>query len=345
MVQRSFFAFDNEALIVDDSSPVGDPGDPVVDNFNTPDGTILVFSDSAEGEQVTIDDTGGSPDVFEDGIPDGHIVIEGGSLISAGSTVEAESILILQQIDEAGDPVGPEISINVFSAGGITRNAWGFSGNVLLTPGARYVKVDGASNGGAAYGEFAPCFVAGTRIMTPGGEQRVEEITVGAQVWTRGNPAAVVTWAGRARVSGQGAMAPVVIAAGALGNSEEIAVSPQHRILVQGYHAHLLFAEPEVLVPAIGLLALPGVERRPQPWVAYHHLMFHRHEIVGTSGMLSESFYPGAQAVSALDRAARGELLSLFPELAREVASFGPPAAPVLTRAEGRALSVMMERA
>ena len=49
-------------------------------------------------------------------------------------------------------------------------------------------------------------------------------------------------------------MAPVVFAAGAIGNDRELAVSPQHRMLVSGPMAEALYGESEVMVPAKSLI-------------------------------------------------------------------------------------------
>ena len=51
-------------------------------------------------------------------------------------------------------------------------------------------------------------------------------------------------------VAGAGAGAPVLIPAGALGNTRDLLVSQQHRMLVTGWRAELMFGEPEVLVAA-----------------------------------------------------------------------------------------------
>ena len=65
MVLRTFFAIDSEALVVESSSSGGIVGDPIINNSSTPNGTIFEYSASF-GRNVTIDDTGGDPDTFED---------------------------------------------------------------------------------------------------------------------------------------------------------------------------------------------------------------------------------------------------------------------------------------
>jgi len=95
----------------------------------------------------------------------------------------------------------------------------------------------------------------------------------------------------------------------------DLVVSRQHRMLVSGPRAELLFGEPEVLVPAVGLIGLPGIAEGPAEPVTYLHFMFDRHEIVLGNGAWSESFQPGDRTLGGLDAPQRDELMRLFPEL------------------------------
>jgi hypothetical protein len=54
----------------------------------------------------------------------------------------------------------------------------------------------------------------------------------------------------------------------------------------------------------------------PADGVTYVHILFDRHEIVLSDGIWTESFQPAERTLSALDQAARDEVLQLFPELA-----------------------------
>jgi len=52
-------------------------------------------------------------------------------------------------------------------------------------------------------------------------------------------------------VPGRGRLAPVRLRPGVLtGLERDLVVSPQHRVMFNGYRAELLFGEREVLVPA-----------------------------------------------------------------------------------------------
>lgn len=186
------------------------------------------------------------------------------------------------------------------------------------------------------------CFCRGTRIATATGERPVEDLRPGDLIVTLDHGLQPLRWAGGSRRLAVGALAPVRIRAGALGNTADLRVSPQHRLLVSGWQVGLLFAEDEVLVPAIALVNGTTVTRDEGGLVDYFHLLFDRHEILMSDGAPSESFHPGDQGWQALDAAARDEILLLFPELADQRASAAALARPCLRAFEGRALAALL---
>ncbi len=175
----------------------------------------------------------------------------------------------------------------------------------------------------------APCFVAGTLVDTPDGPRRVELLRPGDLVLTVDDGACRVQWVGGCTARGHGRFAPVRIAAGGLGARRDIYVSPQHRVLIAGWQAQLHFGEDEILVPAKSLVNGTTVTQTPCDIVRYVHLFFERHQLVSTSGLISESFFPGQQAVQGLERGAAEELFALFPELLRQPHSYGDTIRPV----------------
>ncbi len=315
MVARALLAFDSEALLIDGSSPFGTPGNPIINNSNTPNGTIFEFQSGFGRQDVIVDDTGGDPDIFEDDDEDGHTIIDGGGLVAPGTPVESESIIFLRALDANGNETGPTIRLTVFSKDGITQDVWGFATDDFLVPGVKYVKTSGSNNGDSEYEEFIPCFVAGTLVRTPAGLVPIEELDPGDEVWTR-DGVKEVRWVGMTVVDGTGSLAPIRFAKGAVGNTRELMVSPQHRMLIEGKGPELLFSAEAVLVAAKHLVGLPGVAQVEMADVEYVHLMFDAHEIIEAEGTLSESFFPGDVAISSLDNATREELLTLFPHLA-----------------------------
>lgn len=182
------------------------------------------------------------------------------------------------------------------------------------------------------------CFAAGTLIATPSGPRPVETLRPGDLVDTLDGGALPLSWCGRQRVPGIGRFAPILFRAGAIGNARDLRVSPQHRMLMRGWKAELMFGEAEVLVPAKALVNCVTILSAAVASVEYVHIMFGSHQIVFAEGAASESFFPGAQAMSALDRKVRDELFDLFPDLRETAAAYGPLARPALST---RAASVL----
>ncbi|WP_323038291.1 Hint domain-containing protein [Gemmobacter sp.] len=187
---------------------------------------------------------------------------------------------------------------------------------------------------------YVPCFLRGTRIKTARGEVRVEDLAVGDRVLTLDSGYQPIRWIGATRRIGRGRLAPVRIRAGALGNDRDLLVSPQHRMLLRGWQANLMFGEGEVLVAAKALVNDRTILSEERAEVDYFHLLFDHHEIVFAEGAPSESFHPGREGWKALDTATRNEILDLFPELAEgDFAAYGTTARLALRDYEGRMLA------
>ncbi|MGD9916433.1 MAG: Hint domain-containing protein [Paenirhodobacter sp.] len=138
-----------------------------------------------------------------------------------------------------------------------------------------------------------PCFVAGTRILTPAGERPVEWLRPGDEVVTQDAGARPILWVGSRSVAGTGAGAPVRFAPGAVGNRRALLVSQQHRMLVTGWQAELHCGASEVLVAAKHLVNGTTIRLMPCATVSYHHLMLDAHHLLTAEGAASESFFPG----------------------------------------------------
>jgi len=190
------------------------------------------------------------------------------------------------------------------------------------------------------------CFTPGTMILTERGEVAVEDLVVGDLVVTRDPGLQPLRWLGRQHVSRsrlllRPELQPVRIARGALGAAGPVRamlVSPQHRLLISGARAELLFGETEVLVPARHLVGVvDAAVENPAEGVTYIHIMFDRHEIVRSDGLWSESFQPAERTLSAMDAAVRDEILAIFPGLAVDASGF-QAAYPSLRAYESRVL-------
>lgn len=347
MAIRTLSAFNANALTVDDSSPHMLSGSSVINNSDTPKGTIFVYDSSYGIEQVTLDDTAGDADTLEDDQESGHIIVDGGSMVASGTPVEAESHHYLQAMDDAGNLTGPLITVTVFSQNGVTQDVWGFSTDTPLQDGVRYKKLDGSNTGSSQYSRFVPCFVRGTLIATANGLRPVERLRPGDLVMTRDNGYQPVLWAGirpvgRSWLRACPHLQPVRIAAHAFGPGQparDLWVSPQHRLLLTGADCQMLFGEPEVLAAASHLQAHPGITRQQVARTTYVHLLFAHHQALYTDGLWSESFRPGSRLLSGGDAAVRREILELFPALEQQDAPAYQPARLILKQHESQLLA------
>ncbi|MDP3339528.1 Hint domain-containing protein [Frigidibacter sp.] len=186
-----------------------------------------------------------------------------------------------------------------------------------------------------AIGNATICFLRGTLIDTPQGRIPVQDLMAGDAVTTMDHGVQPIRWIGSSRVSGLGALAPIRIGAGALGNDRDLLVSPNHRMLLTGPRAELLFGEREVLMAAKFLTADARVRAEPCDVAEYYHILFDRHEIIFAEGAPAESLHMGGEAISALEAEARAEIAAIFPDLQQRTAGLSRPA---LTRVEAQVL-------
>jgi hypothetical protein len=163
--------------------------------------------------------------------------------------------------------------------------------------------------------DSVPCFVAGTLIATPDGEHPVETLRPGDLVLTRDNGPQPLRWIGSRTIAATGDLAPIHIRAGSFGDHRDLSVSPQHRVLIEGPLAELLFGEAEVLVAAADLVNDGTVTRAEGGNVTYVHLLFDRHEVITSEGLATESFLPGPRTTALFDRPLVEEICRLFPQL------------------------------
>lgn len=177
----------------------------------------------------------------------------------------------------------------------------GLSGKIkILDPGERDLSADPPP--------LVICFANGTIIETELGPRPVESILPGDLVRTVDNGRQPVKWVGRRELDTLALLQnpnllPVRVSKGALGNDQpwtDLVVSPQHRIFLEDWRAELLFGDTEVLVPAKALVGLPGIEVCRNWTGCYYHLLFERHELVWSNGLITESLHPGEVALSAL---------------------------------------------
>jgi len=191
------------------------------------------------------------------------------------------------------------------------------------------------------------CFTPGTRILTPDGVQRIEDLREGDYVQTKDNGCQPIQWMGARRMSGARLFAmpklrPIRIRAGIFGldePDEDLLVSPEHRMLVKGAVARDLFNAPEVLVAARDLVDHDRVSvDLSVREVTYVHMLLPQHEVVFANGVESESFHPASAALSTLDARDRARLAAMLPDVEAKPESYGTYARRNLSASEAAIL-------
>ncbi|MEO0703015.1 MAG: Hint domain-containing protein [Pseudomonadota bacterium] len=294
--------------------------------------------------EVNIRD-GGSDTTFDD--QDGNQRLDGSQTIDGvtygnNTPVEGEYTLTLEDPDTLQQFTAIAFNVNNSNPSFATVEGLSFvGGQGGFPPVGKDLRVIGTDEGPGAFGNssipssgfsFPICFTPGTMIETAAGPYPVERLRVGDLVRTRDHGLQPVRWIGRtdvasARLATGPQFHPVRIARGALGPdrpTRALTVSQQHRVLLTGWRAELLTGEPEVLAPARHLVNDATIRMdRTVRHVTYLHLLFDGHEVITANGLWTESFFPGAAGLGALEGSVRDEVLTLFPELAAPCAWSG----------------------
>jgi Hint domain len=139
-------------------------------------------------------------------------------------------------------------------------------------------------------GSQAPCYAAGTRILTEAGEMAVEDLRPGVRVVAMGRRPTLrqVRWVGRrwidiARHPHPERVLPIRVTAGAFGAGmphRDLLLSPEHAVFVDG-----------VLIP-VHLLVNGATVMRDQDVadITYLHVELDRHDIILAEGLPAESY-------------------------------------------------------
>ncbi len=246
---------------------------------------------------------------------DGTITITGGE----GDETDGDTLLLT-----------PDIGRDDITFTNTDDTAGGLSGNFTMADGT-VVTFNEIEN--------IICFTPGTRILTDRGERPIETLRPGDGIVTRDHGVQPLRWIGNSTVRGEGRFAPIRIDPSVMpGARRALLVSPQHRILFEGYRAELLFGSDEVLVSAAHLEDGHTVRAEPCNAVTYLHLMLDQHEVIYAEGAATESFHAGASGLTAISDAAREEMFTLFPELRSNAGAHGQTARHCLKRHEARLL-------
>lgn len=273
----------------------------------------------AEGDDAWGDD-GNDLFVLEDlgELSNGTITVTGGNsaeTLGGGDTLQLGSLADLSTLVQTSNGIN--------ASGNET-----YSGSVTLDDGTilNFSEI-----------ENIICFTPGTRIATPYGARPIETLKVGDMIVTRDHGLQPIRWIESRTVPAVDRFAPVRIRPGVVtGLEREIVVSPQHRMMFNGYRAELLFGESEVLVAATHLVDGVDVTQDAGGEVTYVHMMFDAHEVIYAEGAATESFHPGDMGMTAVSDEAREELFAIFPELRSNVNGYGPTARRCLKQHEAK---------
>ncbi|WP_319638953.1 Hint domain-containing protein [Rhodobacter sp. Har01] len=176
------------------------------------------------------------------------------------------------------------------------------------------------------------CFAPDTLILTPDGARPVQALRPGDRVQTKDDGPQEILWTGSRRMTGARLYAmphlrPIRFRSGVfgLGRPEgDLLVSPQHRMVVQGPAARMLFNADEVLVAAEDLVDGKGVAvDMTAREVTYHHLLLERHQIVFANGLETESFHPSATELDTVSAPDRARLLAILPGIEVDPQTYG----------------------
>ncbi|WP_010141378.1 Hint domain-containing protein [Oceanicola sp. S124] len=213
-----------------------------------------------------------------------------------GTTTE---ILVLVAVDEEGDvdevyalPLAPLLPRHDYRLVGIDRQS---------AP-RKFAEVGCVS------------FTRGTMItMASGAQKPIEALEPGDRVLTRDHGAQEVRWIGQMTHRATGEFAPIVIRAGVLSNTDDLVVSPEHRLFIYQRQDALGLGRKEVLVRARHLVNGDTIYRQDGGFVDYFQLLFDRHEIIYAEGIAAETLLLDTRTIAALPP-------EIDPELGRTLA-------------------------
>lgn len=175
------------------------------------------------------------------------------------------------------------------------------------------------------------CFLAGTRLLTPAGEVKVDDLNIGNLIATESGEARAIRWIGRISVDRQGdapwhadAM-PVLVARDAFAKGSphrDLYLSRSHMVHLDG-----------VLIPIGDLIngrTIAAVDV-PGDQIVYYHVELEAHDVLIAEGAPCESFLTTARKLVPFDNA--DEYYDLFGAPA-DMAPCAPLAAFVGGRSE-----------
>ncbi len=161
-------------------------------------------------------------------------------------------------------------------------------------------------------------FARGTVITLATGQQRaIEDLVPGDKALTRDHGGQPIRWIGATTLRAVGAFAPVVISAGAMGNTGDLIVSQHHRMFLYQRSRTAGLPTAELLVQAKHLVDGTAIFLRAGGFVDYFSLVFDRHEIIYAEGVPAESLMVTDATVNRLPPDLAAEVKARFPGLSQ----------------------------
>ena len=188
-------------------------------------------------------------------------------------------------------------------------------------------------------------FSRGTNITMSSGTQRpIEDLQIGDKVLTRDDGGQEIRWIGQHTVRAVGDFAPIVIKAGTLNNTNDLTLSPDHRLFIYQRRDALGAGRSEVLVKARHLLNGDTVTQQDGGFIDYFQLLFDQHEIIYAEGIAAETLLVDTRTRPALTDTVSSDVLEalgghsgwLHEEFEVGSELLGPDAADKLRKASKR---------
>ncbi len=187
-------------------------------------------------------------------------------------------------------------------------------------------------------------FARGTHITLASGAQTpIEELRVGDRVLTRDDGIQPIRWIGQSTVRAVGEYAPILITAGALNNTRDLVLSPEHRLFIYQRADAVGAGRAEVLVRARHLVNGTSVVRRGGGFVDYFQILFDAHQIIYAEGIAAETLLLSPRTRPALPEEVSREIAGISPghdarphlgfEVGESLLGDHPDAAEILRRA------------
>jgi hypothetical protein len=241
-------------------------------------GTITDFGSQFQGFQTITIDSGASWDVA------GSLSAFQGVTITGFDTddkldLEGLSSDVGDKVDRNGDV------LTITDSGNHLLGTIQLSGDFT---GDFFHLVDDGNHGSYLEEDTTPCYCRGTRIRTPAGDRRVEDLRIGDLITTLGGEALPLKWIGRRsyrdwQAVGNEDVQPILFKAGCIADlvpARDLYVSPEHAMFVDG-----MLIPARHLVNEASIVKMQDVET-----VDYFHLEFDRHVVVFAEGAAAESF-------------------------------------------------------